>query len=308
MVNSKIKTAFSGFRRVVPAGWLQVTGEDAASFLQGQCSQDLAALAVGRCAYGLWLTQKGRVEADSLVLRTGEREFWLFSEGVAGAVLQERLERFIIADDVAVADGTNAVEACWRVWGSEAEPAVGSGGAGALAVGEVCAVNGGWWARDPRAGGGRCLWVGPLGRLPAELGCLEVSEGQWEAARIEAGVIRVPQDIGPGELPNEGGLDRDAISYSKGCYLGQETVARLRAMGQVRRRLHRVRGAGAPPGPEVKNLFQGGRRVGELRSRVTSGSDGFVGYALLTLLQLDPARGLALDETGPEVLQIEAAT
>lgn len=302
-----MKTAFTGCRRVSPAGWLQVTGEDVVSFLQGQCSQDLAALSVGRCAYGLWLTQKGKVEADSLVLRTGEREFWLFSEGVSGAALRERLERFIIADDVTVADGTVAVEACWWVGGSDATVAEGGTALAVLPVGEVRALQGGWLARDPRAGGWRSLWVGPVGGLPAVPGCPEVSAAQWDAARIEAGVVSVPQDLGPGELPNEGGLEKDAISYSKGCYLGQETVARLRAMGQVRRRLHRVRGSGLSPGAEVKDLFQAGRRVGELRSRAASGPDGFVGYALLTLLQLDPTRGLALEETGPEVLRIEAA-
>lgn len=298
-----MKTGFAGLHRFSPAGWLQVTGEDVVAFLQGQCSQDLAALAVGRGAYGLWLTQKGRVEADSLVIRVAEREYWLLSEGVAGVSLRERLERFIIADDVTITDATAAVEAWWRVAPEDARGE--SLGGGRLAAGEVRSWAGGWLFRDPRAGGWRDLWVGPAGARPAwPDGLSDVSPECWEAARIEAGIIRVPDDIGPGELPNEGGLEKDGISYSKGCYLGQETVARLRAMGQVRRRLHRVRGVGAVPGVAAKDLFQAGRRVGELRSRASDGEGGFVGYALLTLLHLDPSRGLALGEAEPETLAV----
>ena len=106
-----MKSRLLGLQRFSPAGWLHVIGDDVASFLQGQCSQDVVALPVGRVAYGLWLTQKGRVEADSLVLRVGEREYWLLCEAAAGESLRERLERFIIADDVTVVDATASVEA-----------------------------------------------------------------------------------------------------------------------------------------------------------------------------------------------------
>jgi hypothetical protein len=224
-------------------------------------------------------------------------------EAVAGKLLRERLERFIIADDVTVVDATASVEAAWLV--GPAEDWAERLGGKALEVGEVRPWAGGWLLRDPRAGGWRSAWVGPAGLASAwSAGIAELLPERGEAVRIEAGILRVPEDIGPGELPNEGGLEQDAISYSKGCYLGQETVARLRAMGQVRRRLHRVRGAGEVPGPSAKDLFQGGRRVGELRSRVSDGAGGFVGYALLTLLHLDPSRGLALGEAEPETLVV----
>jgi folate-binding protein YgfZ len=293
-------TGLMGLQRFSPAGWLRVTGDDVASFLQGQCSQDLVALPVGRGSYGLWLTQKGRVEADSLVFRVGEREYWLLSEGVSGESLRERLERFIIADDVTVEDATPTVQAAWLVGSAEAwgERLGGT----ALQVGEVRPWLGGWLLRDPRAGGARSVWVGPSPAWPAETPAVSPEGG--EGARIEAGIVRVPDDIGPGELPNEGGLEQDAISYSKGCYLGQETVARLRAMGQVRRRLYRVRGVGAAPEGGAKALFQQGRRVGELRSRAADGAGGFIGYALLTLLHLDLSRGLALGEAEPETLAL----
>jgi folate-binding Fe-S cluster repair protein YgfZ len=84
-------------------------------------------------------------------------------------------------------------------------------------------------------------------------------------------------------LPNEGGLEHDATSYTKGCYLGQEVMARLKSMGQVRRRLMRVEGPGAVPAELPVPFFVGGKKVGELRSAVRVG-DGFVGLAMISLL------------------------
>jgi hypothetical protein len=134
----------------------------------------------------------------------------------------------------------------------------------------------------------------------------DVPRSQWEAERIEAGIIRVPEDIGPGELPNEGGLEKEAISYSKGCYLGQETVARLRAMGQVRRSLYRIRGRGDLPSSGSVALFQSGRRVGELRSRAPDGAGGWVGFALMTLLHLDPTAGVGSEVEATGSWHLEA--
>ena len=143
----------AGARRFVPAGWLRVGGEDVVGFLQGQCSQDVAGLPVGRCAYALWLSQKGRVEADSLVFRLGPREYALLSEGTAGSFLRERFERFIIADDVTVRDDSDGTEAFWLVGPAEALAESGLGGP--LAIGEVRSVSGGLIARDPRRDGWR---------------------------------------------------------------------------------------------------------------------------------------------------------
>lgn len=295
-----------GLHRFAPGGWLRLEGEDVVGFLQGQCSQDVAGLPVGRCAYALWLSQKGRVEADSVIFRLGPREYALLSERVPGPFLRERCERFIIADDVTVRDDTAGVEACWLV--GSPDDLTSAGLDAALAVGEVRCLSGGVLARDPRREGWRSVWVGPVGAAPAWTARLpDLAAGPWEVVRVEAGAIRIPDDLGPGELPNEGGLETDAISYSKGCYLGQETIARLRSMGQVRRRLFRVRGDGAAPGAPVRDLFQAGRRVGELRSRVDLPGGGFAGFALLALLHLDPQRGLAVEAAGAETIRVAGA-
>ena len=103
-------------------------------------------------------------------------------------------------------------------------------------------------------------------------------------------------------LPNEGGLEDVAISYTKGCYLGQEVMARLKNMGQVRRRLHVVLRADPAPAARAP-LYQRGVQCGEIRS-VASRDGKWAGLAMLRLLQLDPAAGLSLAPGAPAEIAI----
>jgi folate-binding protein YgfZ len=114
----------------------------------------------------------------------------------------------------------------------------------------------------------------------------------------------VPIDIGPADLPQEAGLDAEAISFTKGCYLGQEVMARLQSMGQVRRRLVRVLGSGSPPPALPVPVFAAARQVGELRSAVTDGGEGWVGLALVSRLQVAPEAGLAWTAEGAPAMRV----
>ena len=311
----------SAFFRWQPAAWLRVTGTDAAPFLQGQFTNDLRALRPGEASYGLWLSLKGKVEADSFVLRAGEAsggaapgtvdagEFFIASYFSPAAALCERLESFIIADDVTVEDLTPNVSAV-SVWpstagASERPPAASAGFAGRR--GQQPNVE--WifpreWADEVLAG--------------LRAGASELSATVVEALRISAAIPAVPRDAGPGDLPNEAGLDAVAISYTKGCYLGQEVMARLKSMGQVRRRLLRVESAGSPAGaPDAFGapaplaslpaaLFIGERQVGELRSAVVDPArpERVLGLAMLSLLHVTNGAGLALAKNGPPVFHL----
>jgi hypothetical protein len=278
-----------------PGTLLRVSGEDAATFLQGQFTNELRGLAAGKGVYGLWLNQKGKVLGDSFVVAGAvEGERWLVSYFCEAAGIMRRLEDYVIADDVVLED----ITADWM--------GISIFGVGAQA----------WLAENARLGrifpGRRTTeasweWIFPAEGESAVLrqlaGAAEIGADELARRRIEAGIPAVPVDLGPGDLPGEGGLEAVAISYTKGCYLGQEVMARLKSMGQVRRRLMRVCGPGPVPVLPAA-LWQNSKQVGELRSGV-GGETGFVGLAMLSLVNWQRDLPLALEAAGPAVIQVE---
>ncbi|MSU71998.1 MAG: folate-binding protein [Opitutus sp.] len=274
-----------------PAAWLRASGPDAAGFLQGQFTNDLARLQPGGTVYGLWLNLKGKVVADSFVVRGSEQDdFWIGSYFSPAAVIRERLESNLIADEVVIEDQTEGWMGLTRLG---AEVATGDGVVGGVmfagrrsreAAVETVFPLAGW--DDMRA-----RWAGAP----------ELDEVAMTRRRIVAAIPAVPVDVGPADLPNEAGLETDAISYTKGCYLGQEVMARLKSMGRVRRRLWRVAGRAETLPPLPAPLFGGGKPVGELRSAIAAGdgTGGFIGLAMLSLLVLPPDGLLALAADGP---------
>jgi tRNA-modifying protein YgfZ len=275
---------YSAFR---PAAVLKITGEDAFPFLQGQFTQDLSLCEKGEYfAYGLWLNQKGKVLADSFVFKRGA--VWLLvSLHSSEAVIRERLEGYIIADDVTIEDVTT-LWAGISVLGVSSAEALATVGVRVPDAHVWATAGGGIVFQGRRTAGPNWEWLYPVaGDSPVELlraqGAQEIGSGELDRLRIEAGIPAVPRDIGAEDLPNEGGLELDAISYTKGCYLGQEVMARLKNMGQVRRRLLRVEGPELPPTEFPVPLFADGKKLGELRSAVRVGK-GFVGLAMISLL------------------------
>lgn len=272
-----------------------MTGDDAWQFLQGQFTNDLRSLErASGSVYGLWLNTKGRVLADSFVVREGAA-IWVGSYFSPAAVIRERLESFVVADDVVVEDCTGDFVAFSLFPGGESPG------------GDLPAFGITFGGRRRRAGNRE--WVVPRDRADEVrrtlAGWSECGPAQLEAWRIAEGIPAVPRDIGPGELPNEGGLEVDAISYSKGCYLGQEVMARLKSMGQVRRRLVRVRGELAPGSALPLPLWRESRQVGELRSWVVPpDGGGGNGLALVTLMHVTAGVRLALEANGEPRLEM----
>ncbi len=278
-----------------PAAWLWVAGGDALSYLQGQFTNDLRDLGPGG-SYGLWLNAKGKVVADSFILPAppvdGTAAFWVGSYFAAAATVRARLESCIVADDVVIEDAT----ADWA-----AVTIFGDTDCGALRA----AIPGALAFPGRRDGAVHHEWVFPIAAQGDALAHLagrpQVGEADVRLRRVRAGIAAVPADLGEGELPNEGGLEEVAISYTKGCYLGQEVMARLKTMGQVRRRLLRVTGSG--PVPVLPAAVHAGERaMGELRSAVAVGT-GYEGLALLTLLHLPADGRLSLAPGAPTTLQ-----
>ncbi len=292
----------------VPAAVLVARGPDALVFLQGQFTQELRSLrprgAGGTEAdstYGLWLNAKGKVVADSVILALDKDSFLLVSEFCPASVIRERLEAYLIADEVELADETGAWEAAWvfpderrvipvgsLLGAGEATESAGDpqgvAGAGVLSFGGGAAESGAFAVRVPgpvprvlrlwRRGGG-AEPVKQAGQL--EFG----GDTLYSVFRYNANLPAIPRELGPGDLPQEAGLEAWAVSFTKGCYLGQEVMARLHSMGKVRRRLVTVRGSGAVPAVGAA-VVCGGKTAGDLRGACAAPEGGWVGLAMLS--------------------------
>lgn len=272
---------------------MSVTGSDAANFLQGQFTNDLRGVDKSAAVYGLWLTVKGKVLADSFVGRIGERdEFWIVSYHSPADVIRARLESYIIADEVVIADETDA----WAAVSVLGDPETAL--TATATVGGIV-----FRGRRDASGGIECCYRVADGE-PAWLtrhvaNARELDGEEIARRRIAAAVPEVPRDVGPNDLPNEASLEADAISYTKGCYLGQEVMARLKSMGQVRRRLMQVRGTDGNPPAVPAPAFVGARQVGDLRSAVGDGAGGWIGLAMLSRLALGGSTTLSFAADSP---------
>jgi folate-binding protein YgfZ len=279
-----------------PACLLRVSGPDAEVFLQGQFSNDLKTINLGQSLYGLWLDRRGKVVGDSHVIRSvAGGNFWIFSVESTGAGLAAHLGEHLIADEVDIFDET----AAWRGL------ALIGPGAGEWLGAEV---REGFSFPGRRHSGESWEWIHPAEVVPAVLeavaGAARLLPEDMERLRIEAAIPSVPRDIGPADLPNEGGLDTQAISYSKGCYLGQEVMARIKSLGRVRRKLVKVSGSDRAPSAPCA-LWQGQRREGELRTVIGS-ETGFMGLALVSVTSAVDGARYAFSPEGVPAAEIES--
>ena len=279
----------------------RISGPDANTFLNGQLTQELRGPA-GHSAYGLWLSQKGKVLADSTVLRLTDKDHLVISATADAALLRQRWEDYLVADEVTIEDETGRWGAI-LLWGEGLTGAVTRLTGAELQARGFIGAEGAYFFPAWGGLGSRCWLLGQLETISLwrtkliNSGFIATDAVATAAARIRDGIPEVPADIGPEDLPNEGGLETIAISYTKGCYLGQEVMSRLKNLGQVRRKLLGVRGNGPAPAPRTP-LFQSGRRVGETRSAAAENGN-FVAFAMLSLVNFDPAVPLQLGGNGP---------
>lgn len=273
------------YHKFQPSAWILAEGEDAHEFLQSQFSNDLSNLEVGSSIYGLWLDQKGKVHGDSWILRTDEESFYLFSYFSPAVDLIEKLEKFIVADDVELEDESSKVSAV-SLFGaavdayenieksedSEVQAYRFSGRRGVEGSLDVIVANSDFE---------------PIARSLRNEGIVvSVDDSVIELQRILSEIPRVPVDIGAGELPQEGGLEKEGVSFTKGCYLGQEVMSRLHSMGQARRSLRLIESKTTIPYDAV--LIAEGKKVGVAKTSIKY-QNRFVGLALISKAADDSA-------------------
>jgi len=279
-------------------GKLVVSGPEAAEYLQGQLTNDTEALGPGDGLYAALLDRKGHMQADMRVLRPGEEpDLWLDLEPEGLEAARRHLQMYKIGREVEVRDageeralfsliGPRAVE----IAGSAALPenaceGVVVGGAECLAVGTALGID---------------LFVAVAERDRARdallsAGAVEVTPEAAEILRIESGRPRFGAEMGTATMPAEAGIVEQAVSFTKGCYIGQETVARLHYKGKPNRHLRGLKLSGpAQPGATLR---LGEKDVGTLGSAALSPALGPVGLAILRR-EAEPGATVAVGEDG----------
>jgi len=243
---------------------LVLTGPDASSFLQGQLSQDLADLAPGGVTSSLLLHPDGKLLCRLRVTRTEAERFSCDLAPGLGEVARARLERFKlrVAVDLEVRD-----LAMLSVRGAAAPPPPAAGPVGeAAAGGEAAAVVAA--VRWGSVGG----WDLVAGQVAPPDGVRLCDPAALEAVRIEAGVPAAGKELTEGLIPAEAGIVAETVSFTKGCYVGQELLARIDSRGgNTPRRLRGVvmEGAELPPaGATISDA--GGSNIGRITSSAFS--------------------------------------
>jgi folate-binding protein YgfZ len=205
---------------VVAADVVTVAGPDALSYLGGQVSQDLGGLAPGDSVETLVLSPQGKLDGFGRVARTGDTTVCVVVDGGWGEAMLARLARFKlrVAADLGLVHARAAL-----LRGPGARPATAAARAAILLDVDYPGFSG-------------CDLVDDAAELPA--GVPRGDPGAFEAARIEAGLPAMGRELTDKTIPQEAGLVARAVSLTKGCYTGQELVARLDARGnRVARRL-----------------------------------------------------------------------
>jgi folate-binding protein YgfZ len=265
-----------------------VDGPDALTFLQNLLSQDIAGLVDGQGAHALLLQPQGKLDTDLRLLRVGSAG-WLDCEVGRGEALAASLRRFKIRVKAEVEDRTGDW-GCLTLRGPEVAARVEAAGGPALPAEPHAHVAWGWGTGATRLV--RADWpggppgadlVGPVGELTGlwtvlvgeAAGFRPAGLSAYEAARVRAGVPRQGLDIDEKTIPQEAFLELDAVSFTKGCFLGQELVCRIDTRGHVNRLLRGLQMSHDTTPPAGAGIVVGDKEVGALTT-VARSEDGVV--------------------------------
>jgi folate-binding protein YgfZ len=258
---------------------LAVAGADREAFLQGQLTQDARGLREGEARLMAGLTPKGKLLYFGWLFGERERALLLVPESTRESA-RAHLARFAVLQKVSVEDATES----YAVWGLYGPASGDSDAAGARAL-----------PADGEMSGGLLSPAGEAARIEAALaaaGSRELPPAEAEVLRIEAGRPRFGVDADGSNLPDEVGLGA-AISATKGCYVGQEVVARLRTYGRVSRRLvgFRLEG-GAAAGSVFPDPEKPSHELARITSAAVSPRFGAIGLGVAAR-EVEEGRSLA---------------
>jgi len=301
---------------MVARGVITVRGEDRQRWLDGMLTCNVKQLGPGAGAHSLLLTPQGRIVSELHVLQRGG-EIWLETEASAIAATIARLEKYVIADDVSLSDASRewarlalegaGARALFAACGGAAPAREHEVASSSIAGSEIVAARYGFTDAEalqlfvPRAH--ESAVTDALVAAGAQLASAE----ELELRRIEAGTPWLGKELDESVLPAEARLDGKAVALDKGCYTGQEVVARMRSRGRLSHLLVGLRFAqGVLPAPRSP---LGGERgeVGSVTSAVRSPRFGAIGLGFVQAPLAEPGTKLRAGELEAQVVALPFA-
>ena len=279
-------------------GKLALTGPDAKTFLQGQVTNDVERLEPGHGCYAAFLTHKGKMLGDMRILDVGD-ELLLDTERVALQGLFNMIRRYKLGSDVELHKRTLEMGLLSLI-GPDARRVAAVGSLGRREHDNARSVIDGRHVLLVTTDAGVDVFcdAADTAAVAAALdaaGATPVSEGTAEIVRVERGRPRYGMELDEGVIPQEAGLNERAVSFTKGCYVGQETVARLHYRGKPNRHLRGLRlSEPAATGDVVR---AGEKQVGRVATAVVSPSHGPIALALVRR-EAAPGDTVAVGESG----------
>lgn len=276
---------------------IELSGAEAAEFLQGQVTNDVEALAPGSGCYAALLDHKGKIRTDMRVLRLAPDRLLVDAEGASRAVLNHVFEMYSLGRQVShkdLSDDHTVLSLIGPAAHARLDPAPGDAEHDHVLTDYGIAV-----ATDV----GVDLICGERQAAAArsELDVPEVSEAAAECVRIERGRPRLGAEL-DGVIPQEAGLNERAVSFTKGCYVGQETVARLHYKGKPNRHLRGLRLSA--PAAHGDPIMLGERQVGTIGSACVSPTYGPIALALVRR-EAAPDDEVLIGENGDPAVVVE---
>jgi folate-binding protein YgfZ len=217
---------------------LRVSGADRVEFLHGQCTNDIKRLAVGESCYAAFLNAKGKMRGEGHIICLTDSFLLEVNPG-----LMASLEKFIITEDVTIEDVS-------------------------ATLGEWLVIEGATIALPTEAI--RFAHALGVGVISTEALTATIDAKALEILRIEAAVPKWGVDMDETTIPNEAGLEARAINYDKGCYIGQETIARIKTYGHVNRQLVQCKVESDQVPKRGDKILAAEREVGQVTSAVFS--------------------------------------
>lgn len=264
-------------------GVIRAVGEDATEFLQNQLTQDMEQLAVGQARLAAFCNAKGRMRASFVACRHSAHEFWLVCSADLLPATLKRLSMFVLRSRLKLSDASAEI----RVFGllGDAVPA---------AAGDIGCIA----ALPPADGTARALWLAPTGSTLPEGAPLPLAA--WDFATVRSGVATVSAAVTEAFVPQMLNYESvGAVSFKKGCYPGQEVVARSQFRGAIKRRafVGQVAGA-AQAGQDVYAADDAEQPVGLVAQTAPAPGGGTAVIVSLQLKALEDGQSLHVGQAG----------